>query len=296
VGSYDVSLTATNAKGSDTGTRRNCVTVDPPAPVADFTVDKRAGTAPLVAHFTDTSTNTPTAWDWTFGDGGASGAPNPSHTYREVGRYTVTLTVGNASGSNTKTQPGCISVTFPDVASDFWAADAILSCVSAGIVSGYPEGTYRPDGKVTRDQMAAYISRALAGGDAKISSPAVASFPDVPTDAWSFKYVEYAKAKQIVSGYSDNTYRPTQEVTRDQMAVYIARAVVNPTGDGGLAGYTPPATPSFADVPADNWAYKYIEYAKAQNIVKGYPDGYRPAVVVTRDQMAVYVARAFELQ
>jgi len=85
-------------------------------------------------------------------------------------------------------------------------------------------------------------------------------------------------------------------VTRDQMAVYVSRAVVNPTGDAGLQGYTPPATPSFPDVLTSNWAYEYIEYAKAQGIVAGYPDGtYQPGVTVTRDQMAVYVARAFQL-
>jgi hypothetical protein len=79
------------------------------------------------------------------------------------------------------------------------------------------------------------------------------------------------------------------------MAVYMARAVASPTGDAGLADYTPPATPSFADVPANYWAYKYIEYCNAHDIVKGYADGYRPGDAVTRDQMAVYVARGFGL-
>jgi hypothetical protein len=46
---------------------------------------------------------------------------------------------------------------------------------------------------------------------------------------------------------------------------------------------------------ADYWAYKHIEYCKAQGIVSGYWDGYHPADTVTRDQMAVYVARAFGL-
>jgi hypothetical protein len=59
--------------------------------------------------------------------------------------------------------------------------------------------------------------------------------------------------------------------------------------------YTPPSAPSFADVPTNYWAYKYIEYCRAQDIVHGYSDGYHPEDVVTRDQMAVYVARAFQL-
>jgi hypothetical protein len=58
----------------------------------------------------------------------------------------------------------------------------------------------------------------------------------------------------------------------------------------------PPSTPSFPDVGKGFWAYRYIEYSKAAGIVAGYPDGlYHPEIAVTRDQMAVYVARAFGL-
>jgi hypothetical protein len=80
------------------------------------------------------------------------------------------------------------------------------------------------------------------------------------------------------------------------MAVFVARAIVDPTGDLGLTGYTPPDTPSFPDVDAGFWAYKHVEYIKSKNVTGGYLDGnYHPEYVVTRDQMAVYVARAFQL-
>jgi 5'-nucleotidase/UDP-sugar diphosphatase len=69
-----------------------------------------------------------------------------------------------------------------------------------------------------------------------------------------------------------------------------------PTGEAGLEGYAAPDTPSFTDVAADHWAYRYIEYAAAHGIVQGYGDAsYRPALPVTRDQMAMYIARAFRL-
>ena len=57
--------------------------------------------------------------------------------------------------------------------------------------------------------------------------------------------------------------------------------------------HAPPSTPSFADVPTDYWAYKHIEYCEAHQIVNGYDGDYRPESAVTRDQMAVYIARAF---
>jgi hypothetical protein len=87
-------------------------------------------------------------------------------------------------------------------------------------------------------------------------------------------------------------------VDRGQMAVYIARAMVAPLGDAGLATYTPPATPTFSDVATDYWAYRFIEYLAdaSRSIVHGYEDGaYHPEYGVTRDQMAVYVSRAFAL-
>jgi hypothetical protein len=79
------------------------------------------------------------------------------------------------------------------------------------------------------------------------------------------------------------------------MAAFIGRAVAG--GESFFASYTPPATPSFPDVTSTNawsWHYKYVEYIKSQGIAAGYPDGlYHPGDTCTRDQMAVYVSRAF---
>jgi PKD repeat protein len=72
------------------------------APVTDFTGTPLTGTVPLTVQFTDQSTNTPTAWNWSFGDATYSTSKNPSHTYSTVGTYTVNLTATNSAGSNTK--------------------------------------------------------------------------------------------------------------------------------------------------------------------------------------------------
>ncbi len=80
------------------------------------------------------------------------------------------------------------------------------------------------------------------------------------------------------------------------MAVYVARALVAPTGEAALADWVPAAPRNFPDVPDTFWAYIHIEYCVENGVVQGYPDGnYHPGNVVTRDQMAVYIARAFEL-
>jgi len=89
-----------------------CVTIiaGGSAPVADFTSDITTGNTPLTVNFTDQSANTPSGWQWDFGDGGTSTQQNPSHIYTNDGSYTVTLTVNNQYGSDTKTKNNYIYV------------------------------------------------------------------------------------------------------------------------------------------------------------------------------------------
>jgi hypothetical protein len=174
---------------------------------------------------------------------------------------------------------------YSDLTWDYWAYDEIEACSEAGIVSGYADGTYRPQQVITRDQMAVYIARALAGGDKLVPpGPTTATFPDVPPGYWAYRYVEYAAAREIVKGYSDGSYRPGLRLDRGQMAVFIARAIADPTGDDDLAAYQPPAPPTFPDVPTDFWAYRYVEYiaAPVRAITQGYADGlYTPSTCAT---------------
>ncbi len=193
--------------------------------------------------------------------------------------------------------PGWQPSIFYDVPWYFWAFDETGACYNAGIVGGYGDGLYHPELAVTRDQMAVYISRALAGGDEYVPEfTGTPTFPDVPAAFWALDHVEYTVAQNVVTGYEDGTYHPEYAVTRDQMAVYVARAMVAPTGEAALADYVPADPRNFPDVASGFWAYTHVEYCVENGVVSGYLDGlYHPEVVVTRDQMAVYVARAFGL-
>ncbi len=111
-GTYTVTLTATNAFGSDDETKVDYITVTaPPPPTADFVGSPTSGVYPLTVDFTDQSTDGPTSWSWTFGDGGTSTAQNPTHDYLAVGTYTVSLTATNAYGSDVETKTDYITVT-----------------------------------------------------------------------------------------------------------------------------------------------------------------------------------------
>ena len=79
-------------------------------PVAAFSASPTSGYAPLNVSFTDKSTNNPTSWKWTFGDGTNSTSKNPIHKYSTKGNYTVSLTATNTAGSNTTTKTNYIKV------------------------------------------------------------------------------------------------------------------------------------------------------------------------------------------
>ena len=121
--------------------------------------------------------------------------------------------------------------TFTDVPDTMVGAQYIEALARANIVSGFSATIYGPAGIVTREQMAIFVSRGMAGGDANVpSGPAVATFSDVPTSAVSYNYVEYCVAAEVVKGYSATIYGPTVNVTREQMAIFIWRGFMVSTG------------------------------------------------------------------
>ncbi len=218
----------------------------------------------------------------------AAGDPLASQAPRIVGRYEkLELTVPFE--------------TFPDVPWHHWAFGETEACLQADIVYGLPDGTFGSDSPVDRARMAVFVARALAGGDANVpEAPLEPTFPDVPASHWAYKYIEHLTASGVTAGYPEGPYDPGATVNRGQMAVYIARAIATPPGEAGLADYVPPETPTFADVTPEGdwgWCYRYVEYIVDEGIARGYPeDGlYHPEVVCTADQVAVYVARAFDL-
>ena len=178
-----------------------------------------------------------------------------------------------------------------DGLSPHWAYYAIQACADGGVVAGYDDGTYQPGGSVTRDQMAVYIARALAGNDGNVPPFAGApTFPDTDANYWALKYVEYAVSHDVLAGYDDGQYHPGLPVDRGQMAVYVARA----KGWVVIGEDMTQAPELFPDVPAGYWAGTAVQECMEHQVVAGYDDGlYRPEQTVTRDQMATYVARGF---
>jgi len=189
---------------------------------------------------------------------------------------------------------------FEDVPHSHWAHRQVEEVAGAGIVSGYPGGLYQPSWIVSRDQMAVFMARAISpptgpGSLASYVPPASPSFSDVDAGDWSYNYIEYVVANDVVTGYPDGTYDPLGEVTRGQMAVFVARALA---GDEASVPVDTDGA-SFADVTLGSswsWCYNHVEYIAGLGVTQGYQDGlYHPEYACSRDQMAVYIARAFHL-
>jgi PGF-pre-PGF domain-containing protein len=112
-GAFTVSLNAINAAGSNLSTRSNYIDVTSSIipPTASFTGIPTTGAVPLTVQFTDTSTGSPTSWNWSFGDGSYRTSQNPLHTYSAIGTFTVSLNATNSAGSNATIRTNYITVS-----------------------------------------------------------------------------------------------------------------------------------------------------------------------------------------
>jgi hypothetical protein len=166
---------------------------------------------------------------------------------------------------------------FNDVPADYWADDQLQYLVSRGIVSGYSDGSFHPNGGVTRAQFAKMLVGAMGWS---VQIPSRPTFTDVAHDFWAYGYIETAADHGVMSGYSDGTFRPASGVTRGQIAKIIVMAHGWPLDDV-------PSTGSFSDVSQDDWLYNYAEIVNAAGVMEGYSDGtFRPYSYASRAQIA----------
>ncbi len=182
---------------------------------------------------------------------------------------------------------------FADVPVTFWSWQHIESLYAAGITTGCGGGNYCPGNTVTRDQMAVFLMRGIKSSG--YTPPAVGTstgFADVPTTFWAAAWIKQFALEGITAGCGGGNYCPSSPVTRDQMAVFLLRAKY-----GAL--YLPPpvgGSTGFADVPTSYWAAAWIKQLAAEGITTGCGGGnFCPSTPVSRDQMAVFLQRTFNL-
>lgn len=171
--------------------------------------------------------------------------------------------------------------------------------VARGVTVGCDATHYCTNDLVTREQMAAFIIRAL--GDSSPPTPASQRFLDVPPSNAFYNSIDEMAVRQITLGCGGGNYCPASTVTHDSMSAFIMRA---------LAVFSPPtpASQRFPDVPASNVFYDFVDIYAARGIWNGssenwvgHPEGtcsapnFCPSKSVSRAQMAKILVTAFNL-
>lgn len=180
---------------------------------------------------------------------------------------------------------------FNDVPPTYWASQHILSIADAGITTGCGPSRYCPENHVTRAEMAAFLLRGMHGGGYTPPSPTGTRFGDVARSFWAASWIEDLAREGITTGCGGGRYCPNNSVTRAEMAVFLLRSKYG-------SSYTPPAASGarFRDVSKSHWAASWIEKLAADGVTTGCGGGnYCPENSVTRAEMAVFLARTFNL-
>ncbi len=167
---------------------------------------------------------------------------------------------------------------FSDIPAGYWAQRDIDQLLAADIVNGYPDGTFQPEGAVTRAEFVKMLVLALGLAPGTGGT----SFSDVAADAWYAPYIAAAVQAGLVQGITPSTFGPQQTLTREQMAVLLARAL-KLTGSAAL---------SFSDAgQIAAWAVGGVQAAVAAGYLNGLPGGtFQPLDAATRAQVAKVVA------
>ncbi len=164
----------------------------------------------------------------------------------------------------------------PDVPTTYWGYNAISSLSGKGIVSGYPDGTFKPDAPITRAEFATMMVKALGlntgiinGVIIPLGSETTGMFTDVTPNSWCYGYVNDAAVARLVSGMGDNTFAPNTLITKEQMAVIVAKAL----GDKAPA-VNGTELNAFSDSSSiSNWAVSGMEVAVKAGIVNSMTAG-----------------------
>jgi len=184
---------------------------------------------------------------------------------------------------------------FSDLSDTHWAYDAVQWMVGKGIISGYPDNTFKPSNTVTRAEFAVIMVNAL---NLPMKVPEKETFIDMPKDNWAYSHVE--SAKYYLTGFrtsQGDRFWPNRESVREDMAVALVKAMKYQDKDVDESILN-----NFSDKDSISpQLKKYVAIAVKQNIMKGNPiDGsdlkaFRPQNYLTRAEASVLVYNTLQM-
>ncbi len=175
--------------------------------------------------------------------------------------------------------------SFPDIENSF-AKDSIQRLADAGLIKGYPDGTFGPDKPITRAEYVVLMVRALGAEDgSEIDLP----FQDISEEAWYAPSLKVALDKGFAEGFSSKEFGPQLLIDREQASKMTVTALLGKQeGVPGLLSFTDTSKVSA-------WASEYVKAGVLMGVLEGYPDGsFKPKQHMTRAEAASLLVRIMD--
>lgn len=188
-------------------------------------------------------------------------------------------TIATIKGTNETTLPPTTTKTKAKTLSDIanhWAKSFIEKAQSLNYISGYSDGSFQPDKPINR----AEVSKIVALRKNNLVEKTVCKegkFKDIKCNSWFAKFVNYLVQEKIIIGYTDETFRPANNITRaEALKIVIYAKGLEKTDLTGIEN-------TFSDVSEQDWFYDIVRIGKKYQIIQGYNDGtFAPNQSMTR--------------
>ncbi|WP_141504340.1 Ig-like domain-containing protein [Paenibacillus luteus] len=175
---------------------------------------------------------------------------------------------------------------FKDVSEEHWAGAAIKRAATLGIVNGYSDNTFKPNAATTRAQFMTMLAKAFKWQG---EQPELAFSDNGEIGAWAKDAIGQGMERGIITGYSDGSFRPNQEITRTEMIVMLARAMNVAQSGNEMTEFA-----DDTDIPA--WGKGAIEALRGLGIVTGRGNNsFAPNNAATRAEALVLILRVLDL-
>ncbi|MCQ4086726.1 S-layer homology domain-containing protein [Saccharibacillus sp. JS10] len=163
-----------------------------------------------------------------------------------------------------------------------WSRDSIVQAKLLGLLEGDQQGNFRPNDRITRQEMAKILVQLL---NLPLETTA-SSFKDVPTDSWSTAYIEAARKAGMMQGYGNGKFDPQAEMTREQLAIVFVKALGLPINNDVTA------LNRFSDASSiHSWSSQYVAAALRAGLMTGTGSTFGATSKANRQETAIIAVR-----
>ncbi|MNJ31585.1 Endo-1,4-beta-xylanase A precursor [compost metagenome] len=220
---------------------------------------------------------------------GSTGDTGSSKPEDHAGKPSPGQDTGNRGSGSDPFIPSKPVITLSDTAGH-WAQASIREAVARGFVNGYPDGSFKPNGAVTRAEFTVMLTKALQLSGAAEAASELGFTDRESIRPWAQHAIVQALQAGIIRGYEDGSFRPDKEVTRAEMMSMLARAAGLKPAVGNVTGFAD-------DEQIPVWAKGAVAALREQGLISGRDDNrFAPQETATRAEAVTIILRLLERQ